>query len=47
MASLVLIKFITIAMLGYFLLLSLLAGTLDSPFTVLDAGLLWLVGKKL
>ncbi|MBW4441332.1 MAG: hypothetical protein KME10_08880 [Plectolyngbya sp. WJT66-NPBG17] len=47
MATLLLIKFIVIASLGYFLLLSLLAGTLDSPFTLIDAGLLWLVGKKL
>lgn len=46
MASLVLIKFVAIASLGYFLLLSLLAGTLDSPFTFIDAGLLWLIGKK-
>jgi hypothetical protein len=47
MASLVLIKFVAISTLGYFLFLSLLAGTLDSPFTLVDAGLLWLVGKKL
>ncbi|BAS54773.1 MULTISPECIES: hypothetical protein [Leptolyngbya] len=47
MASLVLIKFIAIATLGYFLFLSLLAGTLDNPLTFVDAGLLWLVGKKL
>ncbi|GAP97900.1 hypothetical protein [Leptolyngbya sp. NIES-2104] len=47
MATLVLIKFVAIASLGYFLLLSLLAGTLDSPFTFIDAGLLWLVGKKM
>jgi len=47
MASLVLIKFVAIASLGYFLLLSLLAGTLDSPFTFIDAGLLWLIVKKM
>ncbi|MGG6267980.1 hypothetical protein ACQ4M3_15690 [Leptolyngbya sp. AN03gr2] len=47
MATFVLLKFIAIASLGYFLFLSLLAGTLDSPFTFVDAGLLWLVGKKM
>jgi hypothetical protein len=47
MATLVLIKFIAIASLSYFLLLSLLAGTFDSPLTFINAGLLWLVGRKM